>query len=87
MSVPNLIATLLNIVVGLIIVEVIVTNLIAFGVRISPYHPLVRLLRSLVNPLLNPIRRLVPPYKTGGWDISPMIVIMIIYALQGFLLY
>ncbi len=85
MSAIYLIYTVLNILVWLIIAEVVVANLIAFGVRISPYHPLVKLLRTIVDPMLNPIRRMLPPYKTGGWDFSPMIVIFIIYALQSFL--
>ena len=46
--------------------------------NLSPYHPAVRLLRSLTEPVLAPIRRLLPPWKTWNLDFSPMIVIALI---------
>jgi YggT family protein len=69
----------------LIIVEVIITNFIAFGRGLSPYNPFVRTLRQIVNPMLEPFRRLLPPSKTGGWDFSPMILILLLSLLRGFL--
>jgi YGGT family. len=38
----------------------------------------VRTLRRLTEPVLAPIRRLLPPWKTWGLDFSPMIVIALI---------
>lgn len=46
--------------------------------NLSPYHPAVRLLRRLTEPVLAPIRTLLPPWKTWGLDFSPMIVIALI---------
>ena len=46
--------------------------------NLSPYHPAVRLLRGLTEPVLAPIRRLLPPWKTWNLDFSPMIVIALI---------
>ena len=44
----------------------------------NPYNPVVRLLRRLTEPVLAPIRQLLPPWKTFGLDFSPMIVILLI---------
>ena len=69
----------LYIMIALILAEVIVANIIAFGGRVSPYHPWVRLLRKVVNPILNPVRRILPsPHNTGGWDFAPLIVIVLL---------
>lgn len=74
----------INAVIVLIIIEVIVSNVIAFGGKLSPYHPWVRLLRQIVNPILNPVRRILPPpQKTGGWDLSPLLVIILLQVLRG----
>ena len=85
MSFTHLIGLLLNVLIWLIIIEAIIANIIAFGGRISIHHPLVRLLRSIVNPILNPVRQLLPPYKTGGWDLSPLIVIILLNFVLRFL--
>jgi len=47
-------------------------------VRPNPYNPIVRFLRQITEPVLRPVRQLVPPEKLGGLDISPIIVIVII---------
>jgi len=81
----HLVALALNVLIWLIIIEAILANVIAFGGRISTHHPLVRLLRSIVDPLLNPVRRLLPSYKTRGWDLSPLIVILLLNFVLRFL--
>ena len=42
----------------------------------DPYHPLRRGVGAIVEPLLAPIRRVVPPF--GMIDISPLILIVLI---------
>ena len=76
---------LINTLIVLIIIEAVITNIIAFGGKISPRHPLVVWLRRIVNPILNPVRRVLPPRLLGGWDLSPLIVILLLNALQHFL--
>ena len=49
-------------------------------------RPLTVILYNLTEPLLNPIRRYIPPYKTGGLDISPMILIILIVFIDTFLI-
>ena len=50
----------------------------------DPYNPIVTFLFRATEPVLAPIRRLIP-IRGLGIDISPIVVIMIIYFLQTFL--
>ncbi len=49
----------------------------------SPRHPLVRLLHAVVDPVLHPIRAILP--STMGMDFSPMVAILILWMLQRLL--
>ena len=57
---------------------VIIAAAVISWVTPNPYNPVVRLLRRLTEPVLAPIRSLLPPWKTFGLDFSPMIVILVI---------
>ena len=61
----------------LYVIVIIAAALISW-VRPNPYNPIVRFLRQITEPVLRPVRQLVPPEKLGGLDISPIIVIVII---------
>lgn len=43
---------------------------------LDPYHPIRKAIGMVVDPLLDPIRKLVSPI--GGIDLSPMILIFIL---------
>ena len=49
---------------------------------ISPggYHPLTMILAELNEPVLRPIRRLLPPIS--GLDLSPLLAVILIQALS-----
>jgi len=48
--------------------------------------PAVKALRAVVNPILTPVRRIMPPpSRTGGWDFSPLIVIILLQMLRNYL--
>ena len=57
---------------------IIIAAAVISWVNLSPYHPVVRVLRGLTEPVLAPIRQILPPWKTWGLDFSPMIVILLI---------
>jgi len=46
----------------------------------SPYHPIRAALDRIVNPLLAPIRRLLP--QTGMFDFSPIVLVLILQLLE-----
>ena len=74
---------LLNFVWWLIIISVVVSWLVAFGVintRNPTVYRILDMLNRVTDPVFRPIRRLIPPM--GGLDLSPMIVLLIIYVLQ-----
>jgi YggT family protein len=45
--------------------------------RVSPYHPAMRFLIQITEPILAPLRRHIRPI--GIWDITPMIALLIIW--------
>ncbi|OJX41463.1 MAG: hypothetical protein BGO78_01680 [Chloroflexi bacterium 44-23] len=47
---------------------------------VSPYHPIRRTLDGLINPLLNPIRKVVPPL--GGFDFSPIVLVLLVRVVE-----
>lgn len=50
----------------------------------DPYHPVRRTLDNLVEPLLAPIRRIVP--LVGMFDFSPLILIILVQILSSVLI-
>ena len=49
----------------------------------NPRQPVVRLLHAVVDPVLHPIRTLLP--SAMGMDFSPMVAILILWMLQRLL--
>jgi YggT family protein len=52
----------------------------------DPRNPIVRFLHQVTEPVFEPVRRLLPPWKTGGLDISPLIVIIAIQFVERVIL-
>ena len=64
---------------------IIIARALISWVNPDPYNPIVQFLYRVTEPVLNPLRRLVPAWKMGI-DLSPMIAILIIIFLQRFLI-
>ncbi len=47
---------------------------------ISPWNPIARWLRRIVDPILAPFRRVLPSF--GGIDFSPLLCLAVLYVLQ-----
>ena len=52
----------------------------------DPRNPIVMFLRQVTEPVLRPIRSLLPPWKTGGLDLSPLIVLLAIQFVERVIL-
>ncbi|HEY1250001.1 MAG TPA: YggT family protein [Thermoanaerobaculia bacterium] len=65
-------------------IVVIVAALISW-VSPDPRNPIVRALYAVTEPLFRPFRKLLPPYRTGNIDFSPLFVLLIIFLLSRFL--
>ncbi len=51
----------------------------------DPRNRFVIILHRLTEPVLRPIRRIIPPSQLGGIDISPFIMILVIIFMNNFL--
>lgn len=67
---------------SLLFIIVIVSVVLSYFM--SPYHPIRSNLDRIVEPLLNPIRRVVPPL--GMIDFSPLILVILIQVVQTLLI-
>lgn len=63
---------------------VIIARAIISWVSPSPYNPIVQFLYAATEPVLRYARRIIPPIG-GTLDLSPLIVIVVIYFLRVFL--
>lgn len=63
---------------------VIIIRALISWVNPDPWNPIVQFLYRVTEPVLQPIRRLIP--ISFGLDISPVIAILIIVALRNYFL-
>jgi YggT family protein len=63
---------------------IIVARALMSWVRIDPYSPLARTIYNLTEPVLEPVRNLLPP--AAGMDFSPIIVIVLLQVLGQLLI-
>lgn len=52
----------------------------------DPAHPVMRPLILATEPVLSPLRKLVPPRAVGGLDLSPVLALLLVYLLRFLLL-
>ena len=62
----------------LLIIAVVIRALLSWF-PISPQNPFARLVRQVTDPLIEPVRRIVPPL--GIIDLSSMVVIVVLYIM------
>ena len=77
-------ANLLNIVFWIVHWLILIRALISW-VNPDPYNPIVQFLYKTTEPILYPIRKLLPLGFRFGIDISPIIAILAIWFLRLFL--
>jgi len=74
----EIVRLIVNLLTLLVIVQVVLSYLV------PPYHPAREVVDRLVQPMLAPIRRIMP--YTGGVDFSPLVLILIIQLLGRLIL-
>jgi YggT family protein len=67
-------------VITLVIYLILIASILSWF-QPDPRNPLVRLLHAIVDPVLHPIRTLLP--SAMGMDFSPMLAIVILWLLQS----
>ncbi len=82
-SLFQVIDLLLRVLTWIIIIQAILSWLVAFNV-INTHNDFVRsllaALEKITEPLYRPIRRIMPDF--GGIDFSPLVVLLLIYVLR-----
>ncbi|HDN79815.1 MAG: YggT family protein [Chloroflexi bacterium] len=52
--------------------------------NLSPYHPIMSFLIQITEPVLAPLRRVIPPI--GMIDITPVVAIILLQMMEGIIL-
>lgn len=63
-----------------IVLDLLLIAYVVLSYFMSPFHPVRLFIDRLVNPLLAPIRRLMP--KTGMIDFSPLVLILLLQLIE-----
>lgn len=76
----TLVCGILRLVIWVIIAWIVLSYVVSFG-RLGFDHPVRRLydgLTKVIEPLMSPIRSVIPPVRIGGaaLDLSPLILII-----------
>lgn len=79
-ALANVIEIILTIFYWLILIRALIS-----WVNPDPFNPIVQFLNNTTEPLLAPIRKLLPIGFRFGIDISPIIAFLIIIFLKSFL--
>ena len=69
-----IVAQIINAVSNVLVLLVIISAILSFFM--DPYHPIRRGIDNIVEPMLAPIRRILPP--VGMLDFSPLVLILIL---------
>jgi YggT family protein len=78
----SLLAVFINVISQVFVWVVIASALLSF--ILPPYHPVREALDRIVDPFLNPIRRIVP--LAGAMDFSPLILILLVQLIARILI-
>ena len=73
-------ASMINVVLSVFYWLILIRALISW-VNPDPYNQIVQFLYRVTEPVLEPIRRIMPPM---GIDLSPVIAFLVIIFLKGF---
>jgi YggT family protein len=81
----NLPGTLVNVVSILLEIYsyVLIAHALMSWIRPDPYHPVVTFLNKVCEPVMEPVRRVIPPI--AGMDLSILVVLVGIHFAQRLL--
>ncbi len=65
---------------------ILLARVLISWIQPDPYNPIVRFLYSMTDPILAPLRRVIPPLG-GMIDLSPMIAMLLIQLIIQLLMY
>ncbi len=62
---------------------ILIVRVLISWVNPDPFNPVVQFLSKVTDPVLEPLRKVIPPL--GPIDISPIIALLLLQAIQHFL--
>lgn len=75
------IAYLIHRIIQLLVLVVIIQTVLTYF--LSPFHPIRQVIDRIVEPMLMPIRRILPPL--GMLDFSPLVLIILLEVIDSVL--
>ncbi len=73
--------TLIQVTANILTIIILIDVILSFF--LNPFHPLRQTLDTIVEPMLAPIRQIMP--QTGMLDFSPLILLVLIQLLESVL--
>ena len=80
MTISDVISTLAE----LALLAIIIRAVLGWLPGVSAFQPIVRFFNKITDPLIEPIRRRLPP--VGGLDLSPLVALLLIWLVENILL-
>ncbi len=80
MTISYVISTLAE----LIFLAIIIRAVLSWLPGVSALQPVARFFNKITDPLIEPIRRRLPP--VGGVDVSPIVAVLLIWLVESILL-
>jgi len=77
------VARVLDIAVNVLIWLIVIRAIVSW-VSVDPFNPIVQFLNKVTDPILFPIRRILPFSLKWGIDISPIIAVLALVFAQSF---
>jgi YggT family protein len=71
-------------IVLMVYIWIIVGRVIFSWIKVPSLYQVAVIIYRVTEPVLKPVRKYIPPYKMGGLDISPMIIILILWFIDIF---
>jgi YggT family protein len=73
------VTTLLRMLIHFLIIIIVIWAIISW-VSPNPYNPIVLAIFAVVDPILRPLQKIIPP--VGGFDITPIIAVLILLVVN-----
>jgi YggT family protein len=77
----SLIITIINATVNVFTIFIVVYSFVSF--ILNPFHPIRETMARVIEPMIAPIRRVVP--SMGGLDFSPLILMVLVQIVGSIL--
>lgn len=65
---------------------IVIAAVLITWVNPDPYNPIVQFLRKITEPLFQFVRRGIPAVAQGGFDFSPIVILILVHLLQRVLM-